>query len=92
MPTNRGSRYSSRYKEGGHDVAFDDSKFERVVIPHSNVQLPWHGFDDKEYEFVSLYRRRFKLPLKARGRHIFVDFEGVMTASTVWINEKTGRV
>ncbi|MGE5127176.1 MAG: glycoside hydrolase family 2 protein, partial [Betaproteobacteria bacterium] len=32
------------------------------------------------------YRRRFRLPPEARGRHVFVDFEGVMTASTVWIN------
>ena len=35
---------------------------------------------------MSLYRRRFKLPSEARGKHVFVDFEGVMTASTVWIN------
>jgi beta-galactosidase len=56
------------------------------VIPHTNVPLPWHGFDDKEYEFVSLYRRRFRLPTEAAGRRVFVDFEGVMTASTVWIN------
>jgi beta-galactosidase len=26
------------------------------------------------------------VPPEARGRHIFVDFEGVMTASTVWLN------
>ena len=56
------------------------------MIPHTNVRLPWHGFDEKTYEFVSLYRRRFKLPPEARGKRVFVDFEGVMTASTVWIN------
>ena len=56
------------------------------MVPHTNVKLPWHSFDDKDYEFVSIYRRRFKLPPEARGRHVFVDFEGVMTASTVWIN------
>jgi beta-galactosidase len=65
---------------------FDDSKFERVVIPHSNTRLPWHSFDDKQYEFVSVYRRHFKVPQGARGGHVFVDFEGVMTASTVWLN------
>jgi len=40
---------------------FDDSGFERVVIPHTNVRLPWHSFEDRTYEFVSIYRRRFKL-------------------------------
>jgi beta-galactosidase len=72
--------------EGAHLKDFDDSGYERVVVPHTNVRVPWHSFDEKTYEFVSSYRRHFKLPPEARGRHVFVDFEGVMTASTVWIN------
>src|SRR6185312_82899 len=43
-------------------------------------------FDEKSFAFVSVYRRRFKLPPGMRGRHVFVDFEGAMTASTVWLN------
>jgi len=86
LPINRKWRYSRSFVEGGHDKNFDDSKFDAVVIPHTNVRLPWHGFDEKTYEFVSLYRRRFKVPPAARGKRVFVDFEGVMTASTVWIN------
>jgi beta-galactosidase len=86
LPMNRKWRYRRSSVEAGHSKEFDDSGFEQVVIPHANVPLPWHGFDEKTYEFVSLYRRRFKLPAEARGKHVFVDFEGVMTASTVWIN------
>jgi beta-galactosidase len=92
LPMNRKWRYSRTFVEGGHGRDFDDSKFDSVVIPHTNVRLPWHGFDEKAYELVSLYRRRFRLPAEARGKHVFVDFEGVMTASTVWINgEKLGE-
>jgi beta-galactosidase len=86
LPMNRKWRYSRTVVEGGHARDFDDSAFDRVVIPHTNIQLPWHGFDEKTYEFVSLYRRHFKLPPETRGKRVFVDFEGVMTASTVWIN------
>jgi beta-galactosidase len=86
LPLNRNWRYSKTYTQGAHDKGFDDSAFDRVVVPHTNVRLPWHSFDDKTYEFVSIYRRKFKLPSEARGKHVFVDFEGVMTASTVWIN------
>ena len=86
LPINRNWRYSHKFVDGGHSREFDDSNFDRVVVPHTNVPLPWHGFDEKTYEFVSLYRRRFRLPPEARGMHVFVDFEGVMTASTVWIN------
>lgn len=86
LPMNRNWRYSAAKVDGAQASDFDDAKFERVVVPHTNIQLPWHNFDDKEYEFISTYRRRFKLPRSASGKRVFVDFEGVMTASTVWIN------
>jgi beta-galactosidase len=86
LPINRNWRYSSNNTAAAHGKEFDDSHFDQVVIPHTNAKLPWHSFDDKDYEFISIYRRRFKLPQKAHGKRVFVDFEGVMTASTVWIN------
>jgi beta-galactosidase len=86
LPMNRNWLFSPAVAEGSHEKAFDDSRYQRVVIPHTNVRLPWHSFDEKTYEFVSSYRRHFKLPAGARGRHVFVDFEGAMTASSVWIN------
>jgi len=86
LPINRGWRYHPSKVEGAHAADFNDASFERVVIPHTNVHLPWHNFDDKTYEFVSTYRRRFKTPAAARGKRVFIDFEGAMTASTVWIN------
>jgi beta-galactosidase len=86
LPINRGWRFSPSKISGAETVKFDDAKFERVVIPHTNVKLPWHNFDDRTYEFISTYRRRFKYPAAAKGKRVFVDFEGAMTASTVWIN------
>ena len=86
LSINRGWRYKAAKIEGAESPEFNDAGFERVVVPHTNVRLPWHNFDDKAYEFVSTYRRRFKYPANAEGKRVFVDFEGVMTASTVWIN------
>ena len=86
LPMNRNWRYHPAKVEGAESASFDDSSFEKVVVPHTNIKLPWHNFDDKDYEFVSTYRRRFRLPESAVGKRVFVDFEGVMTASTVWIN------
>lgn len=86
LPMNRNWRYHPARVEGAESLSFDDAGFERVVIPHTNVELPWHNFDDKAYEFISTYRRRFKLPQGTEGKRVFVDFEGAMTASTVWIN------
>ena len=86
LPMNRNWRYSPTKVAGAEAVEFDDSHFEQVIIPHTNIALPWHSFDDKDYEFISTYRRRFKLPQDSAGKRVFVDFEGAMTASTVWIN------
>src|SRR5947209_11821290 len=83
---NRNWRFSTQRSQNDTTPEFNDSKFEQVTIPHTNKKLPWHGFDEKSYEFVSIYRRKFRLPAEARGRHVFVDFDGAMTASTVWIN------
>src|SRR6266851_2024946 len=83
---NRGWRYHPGKVDGAEAITFNDSAFQRVVVPHTNILLPWHSFDDKTYEFISTYRRRFKTPPGAQGKRVFIDFEGVMTASTVWIN------
>ncbi len=86
LPMNRGWRWKAEDVRGAEAPGFDDSGFERVTLPHTNVRLPWHNFDDRQYEFISTYRRRFRLPPEARGKRVFVDFEGAMTASTVSIN------
>ncbi len=86
LPINRNWRFHPSVVAGDEAPSFDDSSFTAVVLPHTNVQLPWHNFDDRLYEFVSTYRRRFHLPAQARGKRVFVDFEGAMTASTVFIN------
>jgi len=86
LPMNRNWRFSRSAAAEARMKDFDDSKFERVVVPHTNARLPWHSFDDKDYEFVSVYRRHFTLPPGTHGRRVFVDFEGVTTASTGWLN------
>ena len=86
LPINRNWRYNSTATPAARGREFDDSGFARVTVPHTNLRVPWHSFDEKSYEFVSIYRRRFRLPAVARVQRVFVDFEGVMTASTVWLN------
>jgi beta-galactosidase len=91
-PLNHNWLYRKQAQPNATGKAFDDSGFRRVTIPHTNKILPWHGFDDKEYQFVSVYRRHFRLPVEIKERRVFVDFGGVMTAATVWINgERLGE-
>lgn len=81
-PFNRGWLFAPR------DLALSapDSAFSRVSLPHTNIELPHHSFDNAEYQFISTYRQRFSLPEPLNGRRLFIDFEGAMTAYTVTIN------
>lgn len=66
-----------------------DSAFEAVTLPHSNRLLPHNGFDDAEYQIISTYRKRFRLPQARAGRRLFLDFDGAMIAATVTLNGHT---
>jgi beta-galactosidase len=83
---NRNWLFQARLTPGADAPAFNDSSFQRVTLPHTNVELPWHSFDDKAYEFVSVYRRHFRAPASWTGKRVFADFGGVMTAAKVSIN------
>jgi len=69
-----------------HDSAFDDSAFTPVILPHTNVFIPWHSVDQNSYQFVSTYRRHFTLTGQHATQRVFVDFEASMTASRVFLN------
>jgi beta-galactosidase len=79
---NRGWLYSPQ------DVPYAaaDSDFQRVNLPHTNIELPHHNFDNFDYQFISTYRKRFTLPEPLNGRRLFIDFDGAMTAAEVWLN------
>lgn len=66
-----------------------DDRFTPVTLPHTNVVLPYHNFDDQEYQFISTYRKRFMLSEPRNGRRVFLDFDGAMLAATVTINGHT---
>jgi len=68
------------------DLMCDETKFVSVSIPHTNIELPHHNFSEREYCFVSWYRKRFLVPADAAGRRVFLDFDGVMVAATAYVN------
>lgn len=86
FPMDRNWRFSAKRAEGDTTRDFNDSHFERITIPHTNKRVPWHSFDEKAYQFVSIYRRHFRVPPEAKDRLVLIDFDGAMTASKVWLN------
>lgn len=66
-----------------------DADFTPVTLPHSNIILPHHNFDNQDYQFTSTYRKRFRLPQPRAGRQVTVEFDGAMIACTVSLNGHT---
>jgi len=62
--------------------------FEPVTLPHTNKFFPHHNFDNRDYQFISTYRKQFSLPQQRNGQLVFLDFEGVMLVGTVYLNGK----
>ena len=92
LSMNRNWLYGGKNVPGATRPEFDDGRFRRVTIPHANRVFPWHSFDEKDFQFVSIYRRHFRVPEELHGRRIFIDFAGVMTAAAVTVNgEKLGE-
>ncbi len=65
-----------------------DVHFEPITLPHTNKLFEQRFVDNTAYQFVSTYRKRFSLPEPFDGKRIFIDFDGVMLKSTVYLNER----
>ena len=82
---NKGWLYCPEDISGAESPGFDDSAWGRVNVPHTNKLFPHHCFGDAEYQFVSWYRRKIKMPDDER---VFIDFDAVMIAAEVFVNGK----
>jgi len=87
---NFGWKYSPVFEDEMLKKSFDDSSFETVDIPHANKELPLNYFDEREYMFVSCYRKKFKLDKGdyADGKRVLLHFECVACRSLVYVNGK----
>ena len=78
---------------GAEAVGYDDSEWRRLDVPHDwsiegpfaaeNPAGPGGGFSPAG---IGWYRKHFALPEGYAGRRIFIEFDGIMANSDVWIN------
>lgn len=90
-----GSKVAEPY--GLEAPTFDDGQWRRLDLPHDwgvegpfkielpgeTGKLPWFG--------IGWYRKSFTIPAADKGKRIFLDIDGAMSDSTVYVNgEKAG--
>jgi beta-galactosidase len=59
----------------------------KIQLPHTNIELPYNNFSEKDYQFVSSYKKTFTFEKTARKRYI-LHFDGVMEYAEVYLNGK----
>jgi beta-galactosidase len=68
-------------------VSYDDSKWDIVSLPHSHEIFSARliGFQDRGRN-VGWYRRELHVPSDWRGRKLFLEFQGAMQTTALWVN------
>ena len=79
-------QFTDNYEQRYLQMDCTDDEFTEVQLPHTVKELPYNYFDEKSYQFRSCYRKKFAVPSRLKGMRIFIDFEGVMCCSNVFIN------
>ncbi|MGD1029577.1 MAG: glycoside hydrolase family 2 TIM barrel-domain containing protein [Opitutaceae bacterium] len=89
-----GWRFSRGDFAGAERAAFDDSSWRKLDVPHDwGIEGPFDALNPAGGAGAFLptgvgwYRKHFTLPSIPAGSRIFVEFDGVMENSDVWIND-----
>jgi beta-galactosidase len=77
--------YKPHYERGLENLISIEG-FERVNLPHSNIELPYNYFDEKKFQFISCYKYPLSIPEEFKGKVIYIHFEGVMAFAQVYLN------
>ncbi|MBC7783723.1 MAG: glycoside hydrolase family 2 protein [Burkholderiales bacterium] len=76
---------------GAASANFDDSAWRQLDLPHDwAVEAPFDAKANISQGYrprgMGWYRRYFKLDPADRGKHLEIQFDGVSTHCTVWVN------
>jgi beta-galactosidase len=75
---------------GAQEPAFADTSWRAIDVPHDwSVEGPYSQQETAQGSLptgIGWYRKRFRLPESARGKKVFIEFDGVFENSEVWIN------
>ena len=86
-------RFLKGDSDGAEEPDFDDATWRKLDVPHDwSIEGPFDknnstgGAGGFLPAGVGWYRKHFTLPADYKDRRVFLDFDGVMANSDVWIN------
>lgn len=83
---NEGWQFAEQYREEMQAKNYGEGQMQPVRLPHTCKELPFHYFDEQEYQMVCGYRRVFQGEETWKGKRLFLTFEGVAHTAEVYLN------
>ena len=83
---NEGWKFTEEFSEKLFYPGIDDCSLEEVRLPHTCKELPYHYFDEAEYQMVSAYRRTLSVQESWKGKTILFTCEGAAHESVLYVN------
>ena len=59
---------------------------QKVTIPHTCKETPFHYFDESEYQMVCEYKKEIEVPKEWEDKQVLLTFEGVAHLCEVFLN------
>jgi beta-galactosidase len=82
---NQGWLFGGVYATGSEAPGYSEAGFSTVALPHTVTGLSWGDWNPSTWEKLWIYRKHLSIASLTGGR-VFVDFQGVMTSATVYLN------
>src|SRR6202012_3888073 len=93
IPFDDGWLFATGANAGADQTQFADSAWRSLSVPHDwsiegpfDQNAPSTGRGAYLPTGVAWYRKHFTLPASAAGQRVFVEFDGVMANSDVYVN------
>ena len=91
-PLNADWLFGGEYQPGAEAIAYDDSGFATISLPHNSASLSWSNWNQSTWQSTFIYRRHVDgatlFPSGQPGNRVFADFDGVMVSTTVVCNNE----
>ena len=86
LPLNDGWRFLRQDATNAETIAFDDSTWTSLSLPHTWNNLDGQDGGNDYYRGTGWYRTHYSVDPQYAGRHFFLKFDGAFLVTDVYVN------
>lgn len=78
--------FKTPYEKGINNLSIMVKGLEKINLPHTNIELPYNYFDEKDFQIESCYQYPLNISKEYKDKVIYIHFEGVMALAKIYLN------